>query len=196
VRGGLSALAVFAGVVAAPAIAAAEDFCAALAIPEPLDLVCTVEPDGTTVVQSADSPFPTLNRLEVRRLEEPVEEPAAWLRGQMTLDTSGVSETLRGWLTHPDNPLKPEVVEPSLDALEEALGQIEQLSKTVCDAPEQVADARWAMRCRFDLTVAAGVLRLDLFRTADLPIATEMRAASEQRARQFEALLNGLDPSG
>jgi hypothetical protein len=196
VRGRLSALATVVGVVAAAGTAAAEDFCAALAIPEPLDLVCTVEPDGTTVVQSADSPFPTLNRLEVRRLDAAVEDPAAWLRGRMTLDTSGISDTLRGWLTHPDNPLKPEVVEPSLDALEEALGQIEALSKTVCDTPERVGDARWAMRCRFDLTVADGVLRLDLFRTADLPIATEMRAASEQRARQFEALLNGLDPSG
>jgi hypothetical protein len=196
VRRRLSALAVVAGVVSATGTAAAEDFCAALAIPEPLDLVCTVEPDGTTVVQSADSPFPTLNRLEVRRLDAAVEDPAAWLRGRMTLDTSGISDTLRGWLTHPDNPLKPEVVEPSLDALEEALGQIEELSKTVCEAPERVGDARWAMRCRFDLTVADGVLRLDLFRTADLPIATEMRAASEQRARQFEALLNGLDPSG
>lgn len=195
-RGRLSALATVVGAVAAAGTAAAEDFCAALAIPEPLDLVCTVEPDGTTVVQSADSPFPTLNRLEVRRLDAAVEDPAAWLRGRMTLDTSGISDTLRGWLTHPDNPLKPEVVEPSLDALEEALGQIEELSKTVCEAPERVGDARWAMRCRFDLTVADGVLRLDLFRTADLPIATEMRAASEQRARQFEALLNGLDPSG
>jgi hypothetical protein len=134
--------------------------------------------------------------LELRRLEAPVDDPAAWLRDRTTLDTSGISRTLRGWLTHPDNPLKPDVVEPSLDALEEALGEIEELSRTVCDEPEQVADDRWAMRCRFDLTVAEGVLRLELFQTSELPVAVEMRAASEQRTRQFEALLNDFDPSG
>ena len=187
---------VFAALVAATGPARAEDFCPALAVPEPLDLICVEEPDGSTVVRGPDSPFPALNLLRLRRLEAPVDDPAAWLRGQMSLDTSSVSETLRGWLTHPDNPLKPEVVEPSLEALEGALGRIEQLSQAVCEEPEQLAGDRWTMRCRFDLTVADGILRLDLFRTNELPVATELRAASDQRARQFEALLNGLDPSG
>lgn len=198
-RHGLSALAlaVFgAALVAATPGARAEDFCAALAIPEPLDLLCREQPDGTTLVRGPDSPFPSLNRLELRRLDAPVDDPAAWLRDRITLDTSGIRETLRGWLTHPDNPLKPEVVEPSLEALTEALGQIEELSQTVCEEPEQLAPDRWAIRCRFDLTVAEGVLRLELFDPAGRPVAAEMRAASAQRARQFEALLNGFDPSG
>ena len=194
-RHGLSALALAAGLTVAGG-AAAEDFCPALAVPEPLDLVCFEEPDGRTVVRGPESPFPSLNRLEVRRLEAPVDDPAAWLRDRTTLDTSGISRTLRGWLTHPDNPLKPDVVEPSLDALDEALGEIEELSQAVCDEPEQLADDRWTMHCRFDLTVAEGVLRLELFLTPELPVAVEMRAASEQRTRQFEALLNDFDPSG
>jgi hypothetical protein len=189
----LSAIALAIGAaLAAPA--AAEDFCTALAIPEQLDLVCRVEPDAATVVRGADSPFSQLNRLRVRRLEQPVEDPAAWLRDQMTLDTSGVSETLRDWMTHPDNPLKPEVVEPSLDALQRALGQIEELSRAVCDEPQRLAEGRWAMRCTFDVTVAEGLVRLELRRTEGLPVAVDMRAASEQRSRQFEALLNGFDP--
>jgi len=196
VRHGLSALAGATALLATASGAHAEDFCAALAIPEQLDLVCREAPDGTTVVRGPESPFPSLNRLELRRLDAAVDDPAAWLRDRITVDTSGISETLRGWLTHPDNPMKPEVVEPSLEALTEALGQIEQLSQAVCEEPEQVADERWAIRCRFDLTVAEGVLRLDLFQTSGLPVAAEMRAASEQRARQFEALLNGFDPSG
>jgi len=199
VRHGVSALALAAfaaALVAAAPGARAENFCAALAIPEPLDLACSEGPDGTTVVRGPENPFPSLNRLEVRRLDAPVDDPAVWLRERISVDTSGVSETLRGWLTHPDNPLKPEVVEPSLEALTEALGQIEELSRTVCEEPEQLAADRWTIRCRFDLTVAAGVLRHELFQTSGLPIAAEMRAASEQRTRQFEALLNGFDPSG
>jgi hypothetical protein len=195
VRHGLSALA-GAMLVATTGGAQAEDFCAALALPAQLDLVCGEQRDGATVVRGPESPFPSLNRLEVRRLDAPVDDPAAWLRDQITLDTSGISDTLRGWLTHPDNPLKPEVVEPSLEALADALGQIEQLSQAVCEPPEPVADGRWAIRCRFDLTVAEGMLRLELIETPGLPVAAEMRAASEQRARQFEALLNGFDPSG
>jgi hypothetical protein len=196
VRFGLTALAVATALFATVPGAAAEDFCDALAIPDQLDLVCFEDVDGTTVVRGAESPFPSLNRIELRRLDAPVDDPAAWLRERVTLDTSGISETLRGWLTHPDNPLKPEVVRPSLEALTEALSQIEALSQTVCDEPERVAADRWAMRCRFDLTVAEGRLRLELFQPGTLPVAVEMRAASEQRTREFDALLNGFDPSG
>jgi hypothetical protein len=196
VRRGLSVWALAVGVLTAASAASAEDFCDALAIPEQLDLVCFEEPDGTTVVRGPESPFPSLNRIELRRLDEPVDDPADWLRDRTTLDTSGISRALRSWLTHPDNPLKPEVVQPSLDALEEVLGELEALSQAVCEEPEQLAPDRWTMRCRFDVTVAEGLLRLELLRTDGLPVAVEMRAASEQRTRQFEALLNGFDPSG
>jgi hypothetical protein len=190
----VTALALAVPLALAATAAPAEDFCDALAIPEPLDLVCRVDTDGRTVVHGRDSPFPTLNRLQVRRLDDPVDDPSRWLEEQMMLDTSGMRETLRDWMTHPDNPLKPEVVEPSVRALERMLGQIEELSQTVCEKPERVSDARWAMRCTFDVTVAEGILRLELLRTDGLPVAVEMRAASEQRARQFEALINGFDP--
>lgn len=195
-RRGLSRLFAAVAVAATASTAAAEDFCAELAVPDALDLVCEVGPDGATVVRGPDSPFPALNRLTVRRLDAPVDDPAAWLREQMSLDTSAVSETLRDWMTHPDNPLKPEVVEPSLDALEETLGRIEALSRAVCDEPERLGPDRWAMRCRFDLTVADGLMRLELRRTDGLPVAIDLRAASDQRRRQFEALLNGLRLEG
>jgi len=191
----LSLLALAAAVM--PLAAAAENFCPALAVPEALDLVCQVEADGATIVQGRDNPFAGFNQLRLQRLEEPVDDPEAWLRQAVTLDTSSISETLRGWMRHPDNPLKPEVVEPSLEALERTLGQLEALSDTVCEEPRQVGPARWAISCRFDVTVADGLLRLELRRTAaGPPVAIEMRTASDQRARQFEALLNGLDLAG
>ena len=195
-RDGLTALGLAGGLMLLAGAAAADDFCGGLALPDQLDLVCRETEDGATVVQGRDSPFPTLNRIRVHRLAAPVDDPREWLREQVTLDTSGISRTLRDWLTHPDNPLKPDVVEPSLDALERALGQIEGLSRAVCAEPEKLSPERWAMRCTFDVTVADGRLRLELRESEGLPVAIEMRAASDQRVRQFEALLNGFDPAG
>lgn len=193
-RHGLTPLALAGALTLGSGAAAAEDFCDALAVPAQLDLVCRVTDDGATLVHGVDSPLPTLNRLRVRRLAEPVDAPERWLEAQVTVDTSGISRTLRDWLTHPDNPLKPDVVEPSVEALERALGQIEELSQAVCDEPEQASAGRWVMRCTFDVSVADGLLRLELRETDGLPVAIEMRAASDQRVRQFEALLNGFDP--
>ena len=194
-RRGLTALLGAAALTLAAGAAPAEDFCAALAIPEQLDLTCQVTADGTTVVRGRDSPFPALNQLRVRRLDAPVDDPPRWLREQVSLDTSSISRTLRDWFTHPDNPLKPDVVEPSLEALERTLGQLEELSQAVCDEPEQLDERRWAMRCTFDVTVAEGRVRLELRETDGLPVAIETRAASDQRIRQFDALLNGFDPA-
>jgi hypothetical protein len=48
------------------------------------------------------------------------------------------------------------------------------------------------MRCRYDATVAEGVVYQELRQTDGLPVGIDFRAASAQRARQFEALVNGL----
>lgn len=182
---------------AASSPAVAEDFCSGLDIPEQLDLICRVDAEGATVVQSPDSPFPGLNRIRLHRLDESVDEPASWLRAQMSVDTSSVSESLRGWMTHPDNPLKPEVTRPALEALTDALGELEQLSRTGCEDPRELREQRWVMRCDYELALASGVVRLELREPdADRPVAIEMRAASEQRVRQFEALLNGFRLEG
>ncbi len=172
--------------------ATAEDFCPALNVPAALDLTCGENADGESVVASPSSPLAVLNRLRVRQLEEPVEDPLSWLEGQMTLDTSGLDDTIEQWARHPDNPIKPEALEPSLNALIAALRSLEQLTRTGCGAPREREPGRWSMRCTYEAGVVEGVVQLDLFETEGLPVATDFRAASTQRAREFEALVNGL----
>lgn len=172
--------------------AAAEDFCAALDVPAVLELECRTLADGGTVVQGDDTPLAALNQLRLRRLAAPVEDPEAWLREQMTVDTSGLAQSLKSWVQHPDNPIKPEALQPSLDALLGALRGVETLALTGCEAPLERAPGRWSMRCRYDATVAEGVVYQELRLTDGLPVAIDFRAASAQRVRQFEALLNGL----
>lgn len=172
--------------------ASAEDFCAELDVPAALDLVCSEAADGSTVVAAPDSPLAALNRLRVRRLDAPVDDPAAWLEEQMTLDTTGLSGFVERWAMHPDNPLKPEAVEPSMQALADALDRLGRLGRSGCEAPREQANGRWTMRCTYDAGVAEGVVQLDLFAGDGLPVATDFRAASPQRTRQLQALVNGL----
>ena len=187
-RAALTALAV--ALTVTPVVA--EDFCPALDVPTVLDLTCREEPDGATVVAPADTAMAAVNRLRVRRLETPVPDPRAWLEEQVTLDTSGLVDTLERWAEHPDNPIKPEALDPGLRALRDALGQLETLTRTGCGEPRERAPGRWTLRCDYDAGIAEGVMVLELRETDGLPVAIDYRAASEQRARQFEALVNGL----
>ncbi len=171
--------------------AAAEGLCENLAVPAGTDLVCSVDAEGATVVRAPDSPFGPFNRLWIRQLDAPVDDPAAWLTEQMSFDTSGMSTLVERWANHPDNPIKPEVIAPSLETLFDALRDLEQLSRSGCSEPRE-RRGRWSMRCTYDAGIARGVVDLTLIETDGLPIHADARAASERRAREFEALVNGL----
>ncbi|MEO1089061.1 MAG: hypothetical protein AAFX81_00370 [Pseudomonadota bacterium] len=175
--------------------AAAEDFCPALAVPAELAMVCEtriVDGTATTMVRPVGSSLASFNRLIVRRLPEPVDDPAAWLETQMTLDLSPWVGVVEGLAAHPDNPLKPEALEPLLELFRSRVDEVSGFARRACEPPEVRDDDRWTMRCVYDADVAEAVVFLELRQTDGLPIATDFRAAGSQRARQFEALLNGL----
>ena len=66
---------------AADSASAADDLCARLFVPEGYELGCALESDpsgsgGAAVVRPTDSTFGPLSELTLRRIEEPVDDPA------------------------------------------------------------------------------------------------------------------------
>jgi hypothetical protein len=87
-----------------------EDLCARLSVPEGAGLGCTVRSDPATaglaaVVQPTDSDFAPLSELTLERVEEPVDDPGAWLREQLTLDLSPVDAALDELIRGADSPI-------------------------------------------------------------------------------------------
>ena len=193
-RGGLIGLAL----LGAAGPAATEDFCPALDVPEELDLVCETRitaAGGETLLRPREGMLTGFDRLRVRRLDAPVEAPAAWLAEQMTLDVSPWRNVVEGLALHPDNPIKPEALAPLLEAFRQSLEGLSEVAKQACEAPVERTAGRWTMRCTYDAEVASAVVFLDLRTGEGLPVAADFRAASPSRARQFEALLNGFRPN-
>lgn len=179
-------------------VAAADDFCPALAVPAELDLVCSthiVAGQGSTEVRPTEGVLAGFDRIHIRRLDAPVDDPAAWLRRQMTMDLSPWRDAVEGLAQHPDNPIKPEALAPLLDAFRRSMDQLSGLAARACDEPVEKSAGRWTMRCTYDAEVASAVVFLDLRLGDGLPVAAAFRAANPSRARQFEALLNGFDPA-
>ena len=184
--------------LAAPALA--EDLCATLTIPAALGLVCTANPDGTTTVMPADGAFAALSRMTLRRLErsggdeQAWSEPAAWLQGQVTVDTSGYVGAMAGIADDPDSPFAGEAARQALAHLKAVLGGLAKLPLNACEPPTESVPGRWQMPCRYMADGLGLLVDLRLVADGDQRFAIRLRAANEQRLRHFEAIANSFQP--
>ena len=94
-----------------PASAAPGDLCGQLFVPEGYRLTCSLEGGrgqqarGLLTVEPAEGAFAGLSELTIRPVEEPVADPAKWLRDQLTLDISSFDAALDELLNSPDSPV-------------------------------------------------------------------------------------------
>lgn len=186
---------------AAPALAA--DLCERLTIPPALNLACAEAPNvaqGAVVVEPVGGAFAALSRLTVRPLERSGEDalawedPAAWLKRQMTLDTSRYADVLGGVARDPDSPFAGPEASQALEGLKGALSSLGRLALGACDEPGETASGRWAMRCSFTPAGLGVLVHLRLVAEGERRWAITMRAANEQRLRHFEAIANSFAP--
>lgn len=178
----------------------AEDLCAALSIPEPLGLVCAATPDGAVTVMPADGTFAALSRMTLRRLERSGgdelawSEPAAWLQGQVTVDTSGYVGAMADLADDPDSPFAGEAARQALAHLKTVLGGLAKLPLNACEPPAENMPGRWEMPCRYMADGLGLLVDLRLVADGDQRFAVNLRAANEQRLRHFEAIANSFQP--
>lgn len=181
--------------------AEAADLCATLTIPPGLDLGCTPEPTlapDAVAVTPADGTFSVLSRMTLRPLQRIGEDelawtdPAAWLRRQMTVDTSSYADLLSGLAESPDSPFAGENAQGALAGLKSALASVGRIGLAACDEPAATEPDQWDMVCRFTAAGIGILMHQRLVSAGDERWAITMRAANEQRLRHFEAVANSF----
>lgn len=185
--------------------ATAQDLCSKLVIPAELDLVCTASPNvppGGVVIAPASGAFAALSRMTVRALDRSGaddmawSDPAAWLRRQMTLDTSSYADAMAGLGDDPDSPFSGEAVRTAIDRLRSALAGVATLPLSACGAP--VADERhhrWDMQCTYGTGGLGVSVDLRLVAEGERRWELTMRSANEQRLRHFRAIAGTFQPN-
>ena len=184
---------------AAPTLAQpAEDLCAKLSVPEGIGLACTPESDpagsGLAVVQPTDSDFAPLSELSVRPVEGPIEDPAAWLREQLTLDLSPVDAALEDLIHGADSPITGTPLAEQLQSWRGLLDSAASLPLSGCRDPVRLTGGidAWEMACAWELGPLRQYMRFRLVERAGELYAIRIRTMNEQRLRHLVAIANSF----
>jgi hypothetical protein len=177
---------------------ATEDLCARLSVPDGVGLACLVrsDPAGSglaAVVQPTDSDFAPLSELTLRRVEGPIEEPAAWLRQQLTLDLSPVDAALNELIQGADSPITGTPLAEQLQSWRGLLGAAATLPLTGCGDPARLAVGEaWEMACEWELGGLRQYMRFRLVERAGDYYGIRIRTMNEQRLRHLLAIANSF----
>jgi hypothetical protein len=187
-----------AGTAAWDSASAAGDLCARLFVPEGYELGCTLEsePGGrgpAAAVRPTESAFGPLSELTLRRVEEPVDDPAAWLREQLTLDLSPVDSALQELTRDADSPITGTPLAEQLREWREFLGSAAALPLAGCSEPGHRAGVdAWEMACDWELGPLHQYMTFRLVERAGERYAIRIRTMNPQRLRHLTAIANSL----
>ncbi len=178
--------------------ATAASLCARLTVPAELGLACR---DQTTappraVVAPTGGAFAALSQLSLRQLDRAREpsawdDPDAWLRGQLELDTSGLADAFGSLADDPDSPWGGPTAALLAERVREALAGVGKAALASCDPPRDASNGR-AMSCRFGAEGVGLLLDLRLVRDGEKRWAIQYRSMNAQRQRHFEAIANSF----
>jgi hypothetical protein len=175
-----------------------DDLCARLFVPEGYELGCALEidPSGSAgaVVRPTESAFAPLTELSVRRVEEPVDDPASWLRDRLTLDLAPAEAALDELAEGADSPITGTPLAEQLQQWRAFLGSAATLPLTGCGDPELLAGGidAWEMACDWELGPLRQYMRFRLVERRGERYAIEIRPMNEQRLRHLVAIANSF----
>jgi len=184
-----------------PAAAAApSDPCAMLFVPEGYDLRCTVRrgvgDDWRLVVRPEESVFDALSELSVEPVEEPIEDPQAWLRGQLRVDLSGVEDLMRELAESDDSPFTDDAIVAPLEAWLGMLAGLAELPLQSCEEPAATSGSTAGedseLACEWQLGPFHQHLVMRLVEREGPRYAVRVRAMNERRLRHLVAIANSL----
>ena len=174
------------------------DLCGRLLLPEGYQLDCSVQ-DGaapserTAVVRPVEGAFAPLSELTIRPLEEPVDDPAQWLREQLTIDLTGVEDSVSGLAESPDSPFAGSSIDEHLESWLELLDSLAGLPLEGCGEPAaRSAGDGWQLTCEWPLGPLHQYLTLRLVERDGEQYAMRIRAMNEQRLRHLVAIANSF----
>jgi hypothetical protein len=172
--------------------------CARLTVPEGLELDCLLESDAAgaalaAVVRPTESEFAPLSELRLRRIEEPIDDPAAWLREQLTLDLSPVDAALEDLIHGADSPITGTPLAEQLQSWRGLLGSATTLPLAGCRDPVRLARGEtWEMACEWEVGPLRQYMRFRLIERDGERHAIRIRTMNEQRLRHLVAIANSF----
>jgi hypothetical protein len=172
--------------------------CARLTVPEGLELDCVLQSDPAgaglaAVVRPTDGNFAPLSELRLRRVEEPIEDPAAWLREQLTLDLSPLDSALGELIQGPDSPITGTPLAEHLESWRGLLGSAASLPLAGCEDPVRLARGKtWEMACEWEVGPLRQYMRFRLIERDAERYAIRIRTMNEQRLRHLVAIANSF----
>jgi hypothetical protein len=186
-------------IAVASAATPVDELCERLFVPAGAELVCTLESDpagsgGAAVVRPIEGAFAPLSELTLREVEEPVDDPATWLREQLTLDLSAMEAALDGLISGADSPITGTPLAEQLDGWRGLLGSAATLPLAGCNEPEQLAGGidAWEMACDWELGPLRQYMRFRLAERAGARYAIRIRTLYQQRLRHLVAIANSF----
>jgi hypothetical protein len=181
-----------------PASAASDDLCGRLFVPEGYRLTCSLQggpghASGQLTVQPAEGTFAALSELTIRPVDEPVGDPAKWLRDQLTVDISSFDAALDELVNSPDSPVADSPMAGQLENWRGLVHSVAGWPLSGCGAPESRADGeRWQMDCEWHLGPFRQYLALRLVTRDGARYAVQARAMNEHRLRNLVAIANSF----
>jgi hypothetical protein len=177
------------------ALATPSDPCALLFVPPGYELSCTVHQgpgDGwRLVVRPENSPFAALSELSLEPVDEPIEDPQAWLRAQLRIDLGGLEHVVRELAESDDSPFADDRIAAPLETW---LGMVTRLAEWPlqrCVEPEPVS-GRTELACDWELGPFHQHLVTRLVERDGQRYAVRVRAMNERRLRHLVAIANSL----
>jgi hypothetical protein len=176
---------------------AATEPCDRLFVPEGYELTCTVErkpgDDAWEVsVHPMEGAFAGLSELTLTPLDEDVDDPARWLREQVTIDVSGIENALTGFIDDEDNPFADESWWPSLQGLRDVVHSLSDLPLDSCDEPRERRDGSWSIDCEWGISSLRQFLTVRLVERDGAFYSLRTRSMNERRHRHLEAIANSF----
>ena len=181
-----------------PASATEDALCERLFVPEGYSLDCSVrsgpgQEDWVLSVHPDEGTFAPLSELTIRPVTEPVPDPKAWLREQLTLDVTSFDATLEELLHGADSPLADTPLVGQLESWRGFLRQAAGWPLAGCDEPESLADgASWRMECEWEVGPLRQFMAVRLIEADGERYAVRIRAMNEQRMRHLVAIANSF----
>ena len=175
-----------------------EALCARLTVPEGLELDCVVQSDAdgagvAAVVRPTDSEFGPLSELQLRQVEEAIDDPAAWLREQLTLDLTPLDAAIDELIHGPDSPITGTPLAQQLQSWRGLLGSAATLPLAGCRDPVRLArDETWEMVCEWEVGSLRQFMRFRLIERDGERYAIRIRTMNEQRLRHLMAIANSF----
>jgi hypothetical protein len=175
------------------------DPCALLFVPDGYQLRCSVQrradDDWRLVIGPRDSLFAPLSELSIEPVEEPIEDPEEWLRGQLRVDLSGLEHVVRELAESDDSPFAGEEVGTSLEAWLGMMNMLTEWPLQSCEEPSTeggVAGETSELACEWQFGPFRQHLVLRLVERGGERYAVRVRAMNERRLRHLVAIANSL----